>query len=428
MTPTAFPSLLLYRLVSRGLYLLALPPLIMAARLKGYQRDSLSGRRGSYQLNLGTQTPRIWLHGASVGEVQAIRAVIPHLQELLPQAQLLVSTMTETGQAVAQEQLGDKVNCFYAPLDAPGPVRRALTAMRPDIYVAVETELWPCLLFAAHDQGVRLALINGRISARSHRHYGLIRHLMTPLLQLFSAMCCISEVDRQRFQELAARDDLQVCGNVKYDMPQLEQEAEGSGDYLRRLQLTAHQPVLVIGSSHGNEEEKFLQLLPQLQQTVPGLVTIIAPRHLQRLPEVETLCHQAGQPFCHLSSCQGQRPADLVLVDTMGELANLYGVATVIFCGGSLVNKGGHNIFEGAIKAKPVLYGPHMDDFRDACQLLEPGGGVIEVNNYQKCGREIISLLQAPEQGLEMGQANLAIAKRQQGAARRQAEMIAQLL
>ncbi len=413
----------MYKILTGAAYLLVFPLFSAFSRLTGYQRKTIAGRQGLYNFSLPTNSIRIWLHGASVGEIQVIRAILPHLRELLPNALFLVSTMTEQGHKVATKQLAGEAICFYAPLDAPGPVRKALAAIKPDIYVAVETELWPTLLFAAHAKKIRLLLVNGRLSARSSHRYKKIPGLIQPLLALFTSITCISEKDRCRYQELSSRADIQRSGNAKYDLQPAGEPADLERLYRHKIGLDDKQPLLVLGSTHGNEEEQFLQQLSLLQQNIKGLVTIIAPRHLQRVTEVSDLCKKMEIPFSLYSRVEGRTKA-VIILDTMGELAAIYAAATYIFCGGSLVNKGGHNIFEGAIMAKPIFYGPYMDDFRDACTLLEPGGGTIQVNNCQQCVTEIIRLHGNQQHYAKMAEANRVIALTQQGAARRQAEII----
>ncbi|MEN8141234.1 MAG: glycosyltransferase N-terminal domain-containing protein [Thermodesulfobacteriota bacterium] len=414
----------LYKTATRAIYLFIFPLFFIFSSLTGSQKESLAQRQGRYPFKRPQGTPRIWLHAASVGEVQVIRAILPHLQALCPQATLLVSTLTETGHKLARETL--EATCFFAPLDAPGPVRRALDHIRPHLYVAVETELWPNLLTAARAGGARLLLINGRLSARSTGRYQRLKGVTKPLLQGFTTISCISAADRDRYQSLSDRQDIEVTGNAKYDLNPPEPIAELARRYRQRLAMTKGQRLLILGSTHTGEEEQFLAQLPRLQAEIPGLVTLIAPRHLQRVAEVAELGRQHNQPCVLYSKVKvGEGSPSVIILDSMGELSSLYAAATYIFCGGSLVAKGGHNIFEGAIMAKPVFIGPHMADFRDAVQLLGPGGGLIQVNNCQECVTEIIHLACDQSRYDNISAANRTIALAQQGAARRQAEIIA---
>lgn len=419
----------LYKLLTKIIYFIGFPLFYVFSSCTGYQRKSLAERQGIYHFPLAARRPRVWFHGASVGEIQVIRAILPQVQQLLPQANFIVSTMTEQGYALAKTQLATQAHYCYAPLDAPGPVNRALTYLKPDIYVAVETELWPNLLFTAHAKGIKLLLVNGRLSARSTHRYQHIQGLIRPLLQQFKAISTISAQDKARYEKLCPeRTDITITGNSKYDL-QPPGERQQLGQYYRhRLGLTTNQPLFVLGSTHGNEEEQFLQELPRLRNQLPDLVTVIAPRHLQRLPELSVLCQKRAIPFRLYSTMDGKKSCPLIILDTMGELAALYSAATYIFCGGSLVKKGGHNIFEGAIMGKPIFYGPYMDDFIDACALLEPGGGSIQVNNWPECVTEIIQLANDPTRYQKMAEANRRIALLHQGAAQRQAELIIKAL
>ena len=301
----------------------------------------------------------IWLHGASVGEVQLARVLINELVKILPDADFILSTMTEQGMEVAMKQLGDKVRCIYAPLDLVGIVRRAIKKIRPSLYICLETELWPAVLFEAQRAGVKLVLLNGRLSERSYHRYRLIKGFMKRILACFSLLSVIQPSDAKRYMSLGAdAEKIRVLGNAKYDQDMRSLAAESEERYRVWLNMQPGHALLVAGSTHNGEVEGMLQ-----QKQVP----------FELLSRVKV----------------SDRRTDTVLVDTVGDLAGLYSVASYVFCGGSLVERGGHNIMEPALFGKPVFYGPSIKDFSDAAELLESAGGGFPVDGPEALTAEL---------------------------------------
>lgn len=316
---------------------------------------------------------RIWLHAASVGEVQVARALVAEIKRQLPEAALTVSTVTEQGHKVAQSQLGRHVQCIFAPLDLEGIVNRSLQTVRPHIYICLETELWPAVLRQADKHGVRLILLNARLSEGSFRYYKKISGFWQAVLNRFDAIAAIRPNDAERYIALGASPEkVKVYGNAKYDLIAELATPDIKQNYRELFDLLDDETVLVAGSTHTGEEEMLLEVFRSLAATTKNLVWVIAPRHLTRIAEVESLLMANNLEFDRLSTVKNEgRKHNVVLVDTMGDLAGLYSIATYVFCGGSLVPRGGHNILEAAVWGKPVFYGPSMTDFIDAKNLLE---------------------------------------------------------
>jgi 3-deoxy-D-manno-octulosonic-acid transferase len=381
-------------------------------------------RFGYYDdLKLSTaQEPLIWIHGASVGEMMAARILAGMIHKEFPHACLVISTMTEYGLQVANERFGDLATCITAPLDLPGPVKRAVSRIRPDIYICLETELWPSLLAELRINNTRLFMLNGRLSERSCRRYRLLRSFSSKVLDCFDRIAAISEADAKRFISIGAKKDkVSVTGNVKYDLPEQPIAEKIRSDWQQKLGIKKEQPVLVAGSTHPGEEVLILEAFQVLKQTIPGLLLIIAPRHLKRLQEVRETFNSIGAEHELLSHmADNDRLKDIIIVDTMGELASLYSVATYVFCGGSLVPRGGHNIIEAAIWGMPIFYGPHMKDFADAKHLLEDKGVGFMVNS----STELVGKIQefAADHNLlrKVSETAGRTALSQQGTARRQ--------
>ncbi len=417
-----------YRLFGAGGYflLLFLAPLLRAAG--GRFGAGLDQRLARYP-GQGIGSPCIWLHAASVGEVQAARILIGELAARHGRFRCVLTTMTMQGWRVARDLLPETVTCLMAPLDAPPAVRRAIRLIRPDLYICLETELWPVMLTEAGRAGIPMLLLNGRMSERSFRRYRRIRGFMTRILREFKRLGVIGDDDARRFADLGfpARH-IQVTGNIKYDLQPRDQKRVRSR-YRRELDLDGSL-VFVSGSTHSGEEELLLPVYRRLRDCVELPVTwIVVPRHLRRLPEVEGLLVRSGVAYDLLSAVRTSgRTSGIILVDSMGELADLYAAADFVFCGGSLVERGGHNVMEAARWGVPVYFGPSMKDFRDAADLLLAAGAGFEVADADILADLILAHLADPDRYRAIGRLAAEVAGAQGGAARRQVEMVLSLL
>jgi len=392
----------IYRLLTRLSFILLFPGFLVYALLTGKHWKGLGQRLGCYRgilIAAADGGPVIWLHAASVGEIKAAEVLVTRLRSEIPQAALVLTTMTEQGLQVARQQLNHQVDCLFAPLDLPGAVDRAIRHLRPDLYLCLETELWPNMLAALRKRGIPCFLLNARLSDKSFRRYRRLRSFTSQVLDSFESIAAISAADAERLATLkVAPEKILVCGNVKYDLEPLPDQENIRRDWQRRLGLSADTPVLVAGSTHSGEELLLLEVCRALKRSLPGLVLILAPRHLGRLEPVGDELAGAGAEYDLLSLIKEKgRLHDLILVDTMGDLASLYAVATFIFCGGSLVDRGGHNIMEAASWGRPVLYGPSMKDFADAKALLEAGGGGFQVADCAELLSRIKQLADDPD-------------------------------
>lgn len=381
-------------------------------------------RLGCYstkKLPLGSG-PCIWLHAASVGEVQAAKALIHSLNKKLPKARFVVTTMTIHGRKVAREQLPDKVTCLLAPLDVPGIVDRVLTVIAPDIYVCIETELWPLMLHKCSKRHIPTFLVNGRLSEKSCASYSRLPRFCADVLATFDHMAVITEADRERFLRLGAADaKVTVEGNVKYDL-RLPPFVNDTREQCRQaLFLSEDEQVFIAGSTHTGEEELLVPLYKNVLQE-KKIVWLMVPRHLERIPALQKMLADNELHFETLSDIAGNgcRRSRIVLVDSWGKLANLYSVATYVFCGGSLVERGGHNIMEAALWDKAVLYGPSMSDFKDAVELLEPVGGGVQVRDASEMSDVLHQFIHNPADYRERCLRAGSVARAQQGAAQRQ--------
>ncbi len=383
--------------------------------------------------------PRLWLHGVSVGEIQAAIPLVRELRELLPGAALTVSTGTETGQMLARRHfapLGAAV-CYF-PLDIPWAVRRYLDHLRPQVFVGLESEIWPNFLSLAHQRGVRLALVNARLSDKSLRRYLKYKRYLIDIINLYDVVAAGSLPDFQRFQQLGIhRARLHLTGNLKCDRLFQGRDEARLRDFRRFWdgpEVAAGngvRPVWLAASTHPGEDEVVLDAYQELLAPYPALQLMLAPRHPQRAPELARLVSGrglSGQLWSRLKSGRETRLHPVVIVDTIGDLFTLYGLADATFVGGSLVPHGGQNILEPAAWGRTPIYGPHLGNFLWAQAILEEAGAGIMVQDAPSLARAVGELLAHPETQAERGRRAQAALIPHQGAARRQAELIAGLI
>ena len=424
----------LYQLLGWLTFIIVFPFFLVYSLCTGRYREGLGQRFGFLGVagQKQNQDMTIWLHGASVGEVLLARILIKELAKILPKADFVLSTMTEQGMLVARKPAEVNVRCIYAPLDLVGMVGRPIQKIRPALYICLETELWPAFLLKAKKAGVKLVLLNGRLSGRSFQRYQLVKGFMTGILSSFSMISVVQLSDAKRYMILGAEPGkVRVLGNAKYDQNMESLALESEEKYRSWLNLRPGQPLLVAGSTHTGEEEMLLSVFLDLKKAtgMQDLIWVVAPRHLQRLNEGEGMLKQKQVPFERLSDVKvTERKADTVLVDSVGDLAGLYSVASYVFCGGSLVERGGHNIMEAAILGKPVFYGPSMRDFSDAAELLESVGAGFPVSGPEALTEAILYFMNHPEEYDTASRRAREIAATQQGAARKQALLVKEVL
>ncbi len=382
-------------------------------------------------LDAAADYPRIWLHGVSVGEIAGVEPLVKELATHLPPRQVLLSTGTETGQAVARRLYAPSHTVFYYPLDLPWAVRRSLDHIQPSLYVALETEIWPNFLLAARNRGVKLALMNGRLSERSLRGYLRFGSHIKYIINLFDIIGAGSQEEAQRFLALgAAPAKVVVTGNTKFERRPNPAALAQADDFRGTLRLSG-QPVFLAASTHPGEEEVVITSYKQLCRSSPTLSLWLAPRHPERAAPVGQLLNQAGltwQSWQEIKAGQEKRRQTVVLIDTVGDLFALYSLADLIFVGGSLIPHGGQNILEPAAWGKVPLYGPHLNNFRAARQLLEgveAGTQVTDAHSLAQAGKYC---LDHPQEMALRGQRGREALQVHQGAARRQAELLLELL
>ncbi|WP_109486138.1 3-deoxy-D-manno-octulosonic acid transferase [Occallatibacter savannae] len=373
--------------------------------------------------------PVIWLHAVSVGEVLAVSRLVEEIGAAFPGYRLLISTTTRTGQALARERFGAE-RVFYCPLDLPWAVKAYLHALQPAMLVLAETEFWPNLLNGCYQRGVPVAVVNARISDRSWPRYRMLRALWRPILSRLSRVLAQSELDAERLRALGC-GSVSVSGNLKFDV-RVPREAEA----VRLLKLAgAGLRFVVAGSTLENEEATLLEAWPRLLVSDAKLIMVMAPRHPERFGAVAALLEASGAAWVRRSEWKGTsagefgplRPGQVVLLDTIGELASVYSLASVAFVGGSVVEAGGHNPLEPAQFGVPIVMGPHYANFRAITEDLRTHDAV-RIAGREELANALVELLTNEHEARAMGERARRVFEAQAGATARSVEALRSVL
>jgi 3-deoxy-D-manno-octulosonic-acid transferase len=393
-------------------------------------REGLGERLGRVRLGKGAR-PVIWLHAVSVGEVLAISRLVGELDSAFPEFQLLISTTTRTGQELARERFGAE-RVFYCPLDLPWAVRSYLNALQPRLLILAETEFWPNLLSGCFRRNIPVTVVNARISDRSWPRYQRLKTLWRPFLSRIACVLAQSETDAERLKAIGCQPErVMVAGNLKFDV-RAAQEAVAT----RLLKsLATGLCVVVAGSTLDGEEAALLEAWPQLLKAEPRLALVIAPRHPERFAAVAALLQESGSPSVRRSSWPSEideatkpiDPGQIILLDTIGELASIYSVASVAFVGGSLVPAGGHNPLEPAQFGVPIVMGPHYANFRAITEDLLAHRALC-IATREDFAATLISLLTNTDAANAMGERARQVFDQQAGATDRCVQSLRALL
>ena len=393
--------------------------------MRGKFHRGFLARLGFLPRDLSLDNP-IWIHAVSVGEAMAVRGLVRELRNMYPGKKFVISTVTATGNKIAQGIAAEGDFVTYLPLDFSGLVNRVIQRIRPSLFIVAETEIWPNLFLGFSRNGVPIITVNGRISDRSFKGYCTIKFFITPILDKVSLFCVQTVRDAERLQCLGVDPEkIKVTGNMKFDITQADPKKD-YGLIKARLGLGAHEKLFVAASTHPGEEAIILAVFRQLRDAHGPLRLLIAPRHPERAASVQTLIEQSGFLAQRLSQASGQPAAQAVFIlDTIGELVSFYAIADIVFVGGSFVKTGGHNILEPASLEKPVFFGPHMFNFRDIAELFIRNNAARMVQNEKELSAQIAEFLRFPDKAAALGKAAGSLVTRNQGATRRNAELIA---
>ncbi len=427
---TAYSLLLLATLV------LGAPYWLVRMATSGRYRAGLAGRLGRVPAGLRAAASGrevVWVHAVSVGEVLAATRLVAELKSRLGDGWVVVvSTTTETGQRLAQKKLAAST-VFYLPLDFAFTVQRYLRVLRPKMLVLMESELWPRLITECAKDGVPVVVANARISDRSFPRYMRLRRLWKPFLEEISLYLSQSAESAERFVSIGApKDRVQVTGNLKYDVRE-----SGANAMTKRVgSLLGQTRLIVAGSTLAGEEELLLASWPAIHKTVPEAALLIAPRHPDRFDEVLGLIRGSGVPYFRCSelvTAMESVTAELasgtiLLLDTIGDLASMYGIAATAFLGGSVVPKGGHNPLEAAQFGVPVVIGPSYENFREVVERMRDANGILILESPGELEPALVGLMTNRERAAAIGERGRKVFEAQAGATARTVQALMALL
>ena len=424
-----------YMVFTSLLFLILLPFFLLYTRITGRYRHHLGERLGFIPFGavkrLGGR-PRIWIHAVSLGEVKVAASIITALKRVMPSCSIIISSMTEHGRNLARETFGEETLVVYAPIDFVGSVRKALSLLRPDAMIFLETEIWPAWLFEARRMGIKTALINGRISIRSIGGYLKLRPFFKEVLKNLDLFSMILKEDATRIKSMGADPlKIEINGNAKYDLfatapdPGIEMKTQ------QTLNLDTSASVIVAGSTRQGEEKMILDAYEKALGEFPDTILIIVPRHINRTSEIGAMINGRGMKYqlrTEIGEGKKKRREKIIIINTFGELFKVYSIGTIVFCGASLVPLGGQNPLEPAVWGKAVLYGPSMEDFLDAKDLLERAEASVPVSSPSELEEKILYLLGHPEESMGYGDRAREAVLKNHGAAEKHARAIKRLL
>jgi 3-deoxy-D-manno-octulosonic-acid transferase len=428
----------MYFLYNIGLMLAT--PLILAyalirSRRKGRRREGTAERLGVYDARLlaaldGQKT--VWVHAVSVGETIAVKPLLRAIKGSFPGIGIVLSNVTETGHSIA-EKMAEVDHCIYFPFDYPFAVKRALGQVRPTLVVIVETEIWPNFLRVAREMGIPAVLVNGRISDRSFGRYLRLKYFFRPVLANLAAFCMQTGEDARRIVAIGADPArVHVTRNLKYDIPVTPPSTEKKRALREAYKIPDGIMIVTAGSTHAEEEEMVLSAYRHLLASGRECFLVLAPRHPERSGQVSEILRSSGLPFTQRSMLDRReglfRQGEVLLVDAVGEMMGFYAISDLVFVGGSFVPTGGHNILEPASLGVPVLFGPHMHNFRESAALVLEYGGGFQVKDGEELTAVLQLLLDDPEKRLATGKNGMRLLLENSGATRMQMEVIRQLV
>jgi 3-deoxy-D-manno-octulosonic-acid transferase len=373
----------------------------------------------------------IWLHAASVGEIVAASPIIKEIRREFPDKPVLISVVTSSGYAMAKRIIKDADSIIFFPLDLPYLSYSVVKRIRPSVFLLVETELWPNFLKAARHFSIPVMMVNGRISDKSVERYHYMRSVLKDMLNTVDTFCMQSTIDAQYIIRLGA--DVRrvvITGNTKFDQTYTSITFEEQQALRKEIGIQDDVPVLLAGSTHTGEEEMLFTALQKVREFFPTVKLIIAPRDIMRGEEIVNLAANYGFKGALRTTLltEPNNDHDVVVLDTIGELGKIYSIGTIIYVGGSLVPRGGHNILEPAAHGKPILVGPHMFNFKDTYALFSRREACVTVYDATTLGTSFLEILNNEQLRLKMSQETLAIIQENRGASRKSVMYLKELL
>jgi len=426
---------LAYSFLSLLVFLLVSPYFLYQAVRYNKYVGSLRQRLGYLPIALNVDgDASIWIHAVSVGEALTAKALIADLREQYPRLRLFLSTTTIAGQEVARKNLQQVDAVFYFPFDWTFTLRRTLDVVKPRMFVMMETEIWPNLLRECRARGIKTVVINGRISSRSFPRYRLVRPLFRKVLGDIDRFCMQSDESARRIIDLGADPKrVTVTGSLKFDSLQAPVPVSHGRPrevVLRHFRIAPTRVVLVAGSTMKPEDSAVLRAFARIRSISPGALLVLAPRQRERFAEAERLALEDGFTVARRSELpiDGEPRVDVVVLDTFGELAQVYQLATVVFVGGSLADYGGHNILEPAVFGKPIVFGPHMHNFREIAEAFLASRAAVQVQSERELEEVLRNLVTDPVRRASLGAAARALVEANRGAKDKTMAVVSELL
>jgi 3-deoxy-D-manno-octulosonic-acid transferase len=384
------------------------------------------------RVNKTLQSPPVWVHAVSVGEVMAAVPFIKEIKKRYPEVSLLLSTVTETGHFTAQRNAKEADLIIFFPFDFPFIVRRMISKIRPLVFVSLETEIWPNFLRELARQGIKSMIVNGRISSNSFKNYYFFRFFFKKVLSIISHFSMQTPTDAERIIKIGAPPArVMVSGNIKFDQQVPPIAPEEKEQICKELKVMENRKIFIAGSTHRGEEEMVIDVYRTLKEKIHDLVLLLAPRHPERFDEVEEILKQTDITYIRQTALQAgsiHRSPDVILLDTIGELAKIYSIGTIVFIGGSLVPVGGHNVLEPAVFSKPVIFGKFMGNFSEISRILKDKNAAIQVSDKEEFTKQAIHLLETPEICNQIGSNAFEVVKQNSGAVNKSVDILARIL
>lgn len=417
------------------LLILGFPFILCALLLKKRCRSGLLQRIG-WILPRGSDSQQnvLWIHAVSLGEVSAIVPFVKTLHQRYPATRIVISTITETGREAVRQRLSSIATHCFLPLDYPWVVNKFITSLNPIGFLVVETELWPNLLRSLARRGIPSVIMNGRLSSRSFSRYQWVRPFMRQILSTVALGLLQSGRDERRFVELGALPDrMHRTGNMKFDLTMNGGFASQPSIQRSAFRLSEDERLLVAGSTHPTEEEILLESYRELIRSFSNVVLLLAPRHIERCDVLTRIIRDFGFPAVRRSRLLGGVAQEavgprVILLDTRGELAQVYGLAFMAFVGGTLVPVGGHNLLEPPVWGKSVCFGPYTDHCQEIADFLIESGGGIRVRNGRELTETFVKGMQNQDWVSHIGLSARKVIDDNQGVVERNLAMVEQVV
>jgi len=417
------------------LSIIAFPVLLVAVAARKKYREGVCQRMGFIPKPVNDQLKGvhpIWIHAVSVGEVIASIPIIKKIKEAYPQKKIVLSTITSTGNNTARQKIPEIDFLIYFPYDFFFIVKRVLATINPCIFIHTETEIWPNFLFFLHQRKIPSVIVNGRISLKSCRRYKFFGWFFKKVFNKVSAFGMQSFVDYQRVIDIGADPQkVFITGNMKFDQKMPDVNDSYKEELLNELNLGSEDKIFIAGSTHWPEEDIILEVFRQLIKEYPNLILILAPRHPERFSEVERLVKKKGLAVHRKSEIKKHEHSlrsQVILLDTIGELAQFYSIGEIIFVGGSFANIGGHNILEPLVYKKPVIFGPYTQNVSEFVNVLIESGAGISVTTKDDLLFQAQRLLSNKEEAQMCGERGFQVIKVNQGATEKNFKIIKRFL